>query len=170
MSEVSPRADLVASAAWIAFGVAIVAGSLHMDRLERFGATVYTAPGLVPGALGALIALLGVILAIRSVRRGALAAVGQPWLPGAEGRAMLVRSAVAIALTLLYTLVLVGHGLPFWAVTIGFVFAFLVIFDLPERRAQGQTVRGLAIAALVAIITSASVTLLFEQVFLVRMP
>ena len=54
---VSARADFVAALAWIAFGLAIIAGSLAMDRLERFGATVYTAPGLVPGLLGGLIAL-----------------------------------------------------------------------------------------------------------------
>ncbi|HEX4883072.1 MAG TPA: tripartite tricarboxylate transporter TctB family protein [Casimicrobiaceae bacterium] len=170
MSTVTPRADLVGSVAWIAFGAAIVAGTLQMDRLERFGATVYTAPGLVPGILGGLIAVLGIALLVRSLRRGAVATLGRPWLPSAEGRAMLARTGLAIALTLVYTLVLVGHGLPFWVVTIAFVFAFLLLFDLPERRAQGQTVRGLAVAALVAIVTSASVTLLFEQVFLVRMP
>jgi hypothetical protein len=50
------------------------------------------------------------------------------------------------------------------------VFVFMVLFDLPERRARGQTTRGLAIAAIVAIATSAVVTLLFARVFLVRMP
>jgi hypothetical protein len=166
----SARADFVAAIAWIAFGSTIVAGSLAMDRLERFGATVYTAPGLVPGILGALIALLGAVLLARSIRRGAVGALGQPWSPDAAGRAMLARSALAVGLTLLYTLVLVGRGLPFWLVTAGFVFAFMLLFDLPERRARGQAVRGVALAAIVAVVTSATVTLVFERVFLVRMP
>lgn len=170
MSNVSPRADLIAAVAWIAFGVAIVAGALGMDRMERFGGTAYTAPGLVPGVLGGLTALLGVVLMIRSVRRGALGMLSTSWAPTPEGRALLARAGIGIALTLLYTLVLVGHGLPFWLVTTAFVFVFMLVFDLPERRAQGQTARGLVVAAIVAVATSAVVTLVFERVFLVRMP
>jgi hypothetical protein len=166
----SARADFVAALAWIAFGLAILAGSLAMDRLERFGATFYTAPGLVPGILGGLIALLGAVLLVRSLRRGAVAGFAEPWLPSAEGRATLARTLLAIVLTLVYTLLLVGHGLPFWLVTVVFVFVFMLLFDLPERRAHGQTTRGLVIAALVAVATSAIVTLVFERVFLVRMP
>lgn len=170
MSNVSPRADFVAALAWLAFGLAIVGGSLAMDRLERFGATVYTAPGLVPGILGGVIALLGIALLIRSVRHGAAATLSQPWLPSSDGHAALTRTALAIALTLVYTLVLVGRGAPFWLVTAAFVFVFLLLFDLPARRARGQTLRGLALAAVIAVATSAVVTLLFERVFLVRMP
>ncbi len=94
------RADFIGALAWIAFGVAIVAGSLAMDRLERFGATVHTAPGLVPGMLGSLIALLGAALLVRSLRRGAVAGFALPWRPDAEGRALLRRALLAIALTL----------------------------------------------------------------------
>jgi hypothetical protein len=166
----SARADFVAALVWIALGLAIVAGALAMDRLERFGATVYTAPGLVPGILGALIALLGGVLLLRSVRRGAVAGLGEPWMPDAAARGMAVRATLAIAITLVYTLVLVGHGLPFWLVTVAFVFVFMLLFDLPERRARGQTARGVLVAAIVAVATSAVVTLMFERVFLVRMP
>jgi hypothetical protein len=170
MSNVSPRADLVAALAWIAFGLAIVGGSLAMDRLERFGAKVYMAPGLVPGILGGLIALLGLVLLIRSLRRGAAASFAQPWSVPSGGTATLARTGIAIALTLAYTLVLVGRGLPFWLATTAFVFVFMLVFDLPERRARGQAMRGLALAAIVAVVTAAAVTLLFERVFLVRMP
>ena len=166
----SARADFVAALVWIALGLAIVAGAWGMDRLERFGAKAYTAPGLVPGSLGALIAFLGGVLLLRSVRRGAVAGFGEPWRLDAGARGMLARAAAAIAITLVYTLVLVGHGLPFWLVTVVFVFVFMLIFDLPERRARGQTARGLVTAAIVAVATSAVVTLMFERVFLVRMP
>lgn len=170
MSNVSPRADFVAALAWIAFGLAIVGGSLAMDRLERFGAKIYMAPGLVPGILGGLLALLGAILLVRSLRRGAAAALSQPWSLSAEGRATLFRASIATALSLVYTLLLVGRGLPFWAVTVAFVFAFMLVFYLPECRARGQAARGIAVAAIVAIATSATVTLVFERVFLVRLP
>ena len=166
----SARADFVAALTWIALGLAIVAGALAMDRLERFGATLYTAPGLVPGILGALIAFLGGVLLVRSVRRGAMATFSESWLPTPEGRSTLARTMLAIALSLVYALVLVGHGLPFWLVTVLFVFVFMLLFYLPERRARGETVRGVVLSAAVAIATSAVVTLMFERVFLVRMP
>jgi uncharacterized membrane protein YidH (DUF202 family) len=170
MPNVSPRADFVAALAWIASGLAIVGGSLAMDRLERFGATIYTAPGLVPGVLGGLVVLLGLLLLVRSARQGAMATLSQPWLPSAEGRRTLARTSLAIALTLVYTLMLVGRGLPFWLVTVAFVFVFLLLFYLPECRARGQMVRGVATAAIVAVATAAVVTFTFERVFLVRMP
>jgi len=166
----SARADFVAALTWIALGLAIVAGALAMDRLERFGATLYTAPGLVPGILGALIAFLGGVLLVRSVRRGAMATFSESWLPTPEGRSTLARTMLAIALSLVYTLVLVGHGLPFWLVTVLFVFVFMLLFYLPERRARGETMRGVVLSAVVAVATSAIVTLMFERVFLVRMP
>lgn len=167
---VSPRADFVAALAWIAFGLAIVGGSLAMDRLERFGATAYTAPGLVPGLLGGTIALLGVLLLVRSLRQGAAATLRSGWAPTAEGRAMARRAAISTGLALVYTLVLVGRGMPFWLVTAGFVFLFMLVFYVPECRAKGQTMRGILIAAAVAVATSATVTLAFEKIFLVRMP
>jgi hypothetical protein len=170
MATVSPRADFVASLVWIAFGFAIVGGSLAMDRLGRFGGTVYTAPGLVAGLLGGTIALLGVLLLVRSLRQGAAAALRSSWALTEEDRAMGRRAAVATALALLYTLVLVGRGLPFWLVTAGFVCLFMLVFYVPECRAKGQTTRGVLIAAIVAVATSATVTLAFEKVFLVRMP
>ena len=147
----SARADFVTALVWIALGLAIVAGALAMDRLERFGAKVYTAPGLVPGILGALIAFLGGVLLLRSVRRGAVASFAERWLPTRRDARTLARTTLAIALSLVYTLVLVGHGLPFWLVTAVFVFVFMLLFDLPERRARGETARGVVlIAAIVA--------------------
>jgi len=170
MATASPRADFVGALVWIAFGVSIVGGSIAMDRMERFGAMGYMAPGLVPGILGAMLVVLGGLLLIRAVRQRAMSALSQSWRPSAEGRAMLVRSAIVTGLSLVYTLVLVGHGLPFWLVTVAFVFVFMLVFYVPECREKGQTLRGLAISAIVAVATSATVTLVFEKVFLVRMP
>jgi putative tricarboxylic transport membrane protein len=99
-----------------------------------------------------------------------MATFSEPWLPTPEGRSTLARTALATALSLVYTLVLVGHGLPFWLVTAGFVLVFMLLFYVPERRARGETLRGVVLSAVVAIATSAVVTLMFERVFLVRMP
>jgi hypothetical protein len=167
--KTSPRADLAAALGWMTFGLVVVLASSRMDRLEQFGATIYTAPGLVPGILGAAIVLLGVVLLVRSVRRGALATLRSPWLPGAEGRAAAARAGGVIVVSLIFLLGLFGH-VPFWLATATFIFVFMLIFDLPERRAQGQLVRGLVIAAISAAVTTGVVFFVFERIFLVRLP
>ena len=69
-----PRADLRDALGWIVFGVAVLIGSLTMDRLEQQHINPYTVPGLLPGLLGIAMILLGGLLALRSWRRGALRA------------------------------------------------------------------------------------------------
>lgn len=165
---VSARADLVGGLAWTAFGLAIVSGSVRMERLEQFGATLYTAPGLVPGVIGAAIALLGLVLLLRSLRRGAIAGLAAPWAVTPGGRSALARTAVATALALVYTLVLIGR-VPFPVASTLFVFAFIMIFDVSDGAPSGLW-RRTTIAAITAIATSTVVTLVFERVFLVRLP
>ena len=165
---VSPRADLVGGIAWIAFGLAIVATSLVMDRLEQFGATVSTAPGLVPGLLGATLVVLGMVLAARALRAGAWDGVRETWRLAPEGRHAAKRAAMATALALVYTLALVGH-VWFPIATSAFVFAFVLVFDAWDRP-QRTWRRRIALAAITSVATAAIVTLVFEQVFLVRLP
>jgi Tripartite tricarboxylate transporter TctB family len=95
--KVSPHADFIAAWVWVAFGLAVLIGAWRMDRLESQGATVYTAPGLVPGILGAVLLLLGLVLAWRGVHGGALAfqAVHAPGLvPGILGAVLLLLGLV----------------------------------------------------------------------------
>jgi hypothetical protein len=109
----APRADLRGAFAWIALGAVIVFESWRMDRMTQQGAELFTAPGLWPGVIGLMIALLGGILAWRSVER----AHGAGW--GAaedDDTAYAPRSqfALAAAMFFAYAVLLVGHGLPFW--------------------------------------------------------
>jgi hypothetical protein len=154
----SARVDLVSAAAWIAVAAAIVYASWTMDRLERHGATFYSAPGLVPGLLGAVLLVLGVVLALRAVREGALRAGGiNPSL-----RQGWAGTALVLALCLGYAVGLVGR-VPFWLATFLFVTAFIATFEYPS-------LRRMAIAPLYAAGTAVIVTYLFESVFLVRLP
>jgi putative tricarboxylic transport membrane protein len=122
-----------------------------MDRLERYGAALYTAPGLVPGLLGLVLLVLGVALALRS-RPLAAASAAFRW-----GNTPLV-----LMLCLSYAIGLVGR-VPFWLATFLFVTAFIAIFEYPARRQM-------ALAPLYGAATSLIVTYLFETVFLVRLP
>ena len=151
----SARVDLVSAAAWVAVGAAIVTGSWTMDRLERYGATFYSAPALVPGLLGLVILALGMLLGVRAVRAGGLR-------PVAALRASWGNTPAVLALCLGYALGLVGH-VPFWLATFLFVTAFIAVFEYPVRRR-------LLMAPVYAAATSLAVSWLFQSVFLVRLP
>jgi hypothetical protein len=161
----SPRADLVWSLLWIAVGAAIFYGGFAMDRLDRQHINPFTAPGLVPALLGAVIALMGVCLLARSVRAGGLGAA-----PPTAGHTDFPRLFLALALCLAYAAGLVGRGLPFWLATFIFVFVAILAFQWPERRARGEVGKGVVVAALCAAGTAAGVTLVFQELFLVRLP
>jgi hypothetical protein len=162
----APRTDLYAALVWIVFGAAIAVGAWNMDRLEHRHINQYEVPGLVPGVLGAVIALLGLVLALRSIGRGGLRAA--PEAPPHEERR---RMASVFGATVLYALVLVGHGIPFWLATFVFVAGFILYFDAERQAGLGRRVPAQALRACVyGACTSAIVTLVFEYVFLVRLP
>ena len=164
----SARADFYAGLFWIALGGAIVAGSWRMDRLERLGVSFYTAPGLVPGILGLLMILCGAVLAVRALREGALGPGQRPaMLLQAE---TLKRAGVTLLLTLGFAIGLVGHGLAFPVAAGIYLFLQISMLQYPERKAQGQVARGLAAAAAVAVGAALVISLLFQEVFLVRLP
>ena len=62
------RADLITSTILVLFGGAVVFESWRMPRFESIGGTFHNAPGLVPGMLGAIIALMGALMLVRSLR------------------------------------------------------------------------------------------------------
>ena len=81
----SARADLFCAALLVVFGAAVVVGAWNMDRLQNQGATLYSYPGLVPGLLGAAIALMGAMLGGRAVAQGAFSPSAPLWPPWARG-------------------------------------------------------------------------------------
>ena len=114
------------------FGVAVL---VALDRAwtgSRRSTSIRTpCPGLLPGLLGIVMILLGVLLALRSWRRG-----------GAPRRRAAVRdraasrcagSALVIGLILVYTVVLLGRGLPFWLGAALYVTASIVLLQAPQR-------------------------------------
>lgn len=163
---VSPRADLVSAVVWMLLGGAIAIGAWRMDRLAHLHINKYEIPGLVPGILGAVILLLGVLLAARALSQGALRPlVPEPAAPGAA------RMALVFAALLLYALVLVGHGLPFWLATFAFVSAFILIFDRERQTALGRgTGRQVMLALLCGAVASGVVSTAFQDIFYVRLP
>jgi hypothetical protein len=167
---IHPRNDLRDALGWIALGIAILIGSVTMDRLERQHINPYTVPGLLPGLLGVLMIALGGILLVRSWRRGALTLPAPPRT--ADDREQLRRIAVVVALVLGYAVVLVGHGLPFWLASGIYVSVSILVLqrmsrDPDERR---LTPKVWAKALIIGFASGILISLVFQELFLVRLP
>jgi Tripartite tricarboxylate transporter TctB family len=165
-NQPSPRVELFSGLGWIALGSALVYGSWTMDRLENLNINPYTAPGLVPGVLGAVIALCGSIMAVRAGRAGVFGS------DRADARAPIFngRVALSIALCLGFALGLVGRGPPFWAAAAIFLFLHIFLFEFSERREQHRLWRGVLLALAVSAGASFVITMIFQEFFLVRLP
>jgi hypothetical protein len=165
-----PRADLKDGVGWMLLGAAVLVGSVTMDRLESQGINPYTVPGLLPGLLGIMMLLLGGILVLRSLRRGALHAPGAA--PTADEREQRRRVAVVIALCVGYGVVLIGHGLWFWLASAVYVTASILIVQRMSRDEQARRLTPKAWTKAIVIGLGAAVVtqLVFQELFLVRLP
>ena len=170
-AEVQAQAasDLRDALGWLVFGVAVLVGSIRMDRLEAQHINPYTVPGLLPGLLGLVTILLGVLLAMRSWGRGARLSGGPRF---AVDWPTLRRLGVVIGLILIYTVVLLGRGLPFWIGSALYVTASIVLLQAPQRALAGRGLhwRDFAFAAAVGVGSGVVITYVFQALFLVRLP
>ncbi len=82
----------------------------------------------------------------------------------------LPRVGLTLLLCLGFAAGLVGRGLPFGLLAGLYLFTHIALLQWTERRAAGQTWRGLALAAAVALGGGLIVPFIFESVFLVRLP
>ena len=165
-----PRSDLKDAVLWIALGVATLAGSITMDRLEHQNINPYTVPGLLPGLLAIAMILLGGVLALRSWRRGAATQPLPP--PSPQLREERKRIAVVAALCCGYGVVLVGHGLPFWLASGIYVTGSILVMRRVSRDAGQRRLgaRAWIQALVIGVVSSVVIHLVFQEVFLVRMP
>ena len=158
-----PGSDPLSGAGWIAFGAAVLAASWRMDRLEGLHINPWSVPGLLPGLLGALMMLFGAALCARAP----VAEGGEP-VPAAPAR----RTWLALALCVGFAAGLLGRGLPFWLTAAGFLFVAILAFRWLDRDAGAPHRLGpLALSsAAIALAASGAISLLFQEVFLIRLP
>lgn len=153
--------DRLGGPLWVVFGVAVVVSAWRTDRMAAQGVPWFGAPGLMPGLLGITIVLAGLLLTLRALRA--------PRPLGGEALDWRVLS-VTLLLCLGFAGLVLGHG-PSFGVAAGlYLFAHISFLQWHERRAAGQTLRGLALAAAVAVGGGFLIPLVFEQIFLVRLP
>jgi hypothetical protein len=163
-----PRTDLWTAAVFLVFGAAIVTLAWRMPTFVDQKGELYTAPGLVPGIYGTIIAILSCWLAVRSIRRGALSGSGPAREAPPEGTSN-TRLALAAVLCLAFCVGLIGR-MPFWAAAAIFVAAFIVLFEWQSRQDWKLLAKRVATALLQGIVTGLLVSLVFEKIFYVRLP
>jgi hypothetical protein len=167
---VSPRTDFLSAIGWTALGGAILIGSVSMDRLEDQDINPYTIPGLLPGLLGIAMIILGALLAVRSWRAHAFRAT-EP-VDTSMGQSGRKRLALVLALCLAFGVGLVGHGLPFWLAVFIFVTASILALQYQQQRAIDSFawLRQFAVAAAIGLGAGVVITVIFQDIFLVRLP
>ena len=185
------RGDVAVGIAWAMLGALIAVASWRMDRLETMHINPWSAPGLVPGFLGAMMVVFGSVLAWKS-RASRTAAAARRAAPaattattgahagvhagvhahadaGAPTLSQAPRTLLAVGLCLAFAGGLLGRGLPFVLTAAAFVFVWIVAFRWRTWPPTGR-LRGVATAAAIAIGASTVIAYLFQAVFLVRLP
>jgi len=158
---VTQRPDRLFGAGWLALGAVVLVASWRMDRLESQHINPWSAPGLLPGLLGALMVFFGAALMLR-----------RPFAAGGDAAraAPAGRTWLAIVLCVGFAAGLLGHGLPFWLTAAGFMFVAILSFRWLDREAGAALGRLALESAAIALCASAVVSALFQEVFLIRLP
>jgi Tripartite tricarboxylate transporter TctB family len=161
------RSDFLSAIGWMGLGIAILIGSVTMDRLENQDINPYTIPGLLPGLLGIAMTILGASLAARSWSPHLLAVNGAP-----ANRAEQKRLLLVLGLCLAFGVGLVGHGLPFWLAAALFVTTAILSLQYQQRQSAGTklSLRMLVTSAAIGLGAGFAITLVFQEFFLVRLP
>ena len=165
----SLRTDFLSAIGWMGLGIAILIGSVIMDRLDKQGINPYTIPGLLPGLLGIAMTILGALLAARSWRPHLLASTANS---APADRAERKRLLLVLGLCLTFGVVLVGHGLPFWLAAAIFVSTAILSLQYQQRKSSGRklSARMVVTAAAIGLGAGIIITIVFQEIFLVRLP
>jgi hypothetical protein len=165
----SLRGDFLSAIGWMGLGIAILVGSVMMDRLEKQDINPYTIPGLLPGLLGIAMTILGALLAARSWRPGMFASSANR---APVNRAEAKRLLLVLGLCLAFGVGLVGHGLPFWLAAAIFVTAAILSLQHRQEKSDGRTssLRKFITAAAIGLGAGVAITIVFQEIFLVRLP
>lgn len=162
------KADFVTSVVLILLGLGTLIESAAMPRFENLKIEPYTVPGIVPGVLGLLLTLLGAVLFVRACANGG-------WrLEPRRAVALFLspdnkRLTIGLVLTLGYAAGLVGQ-VPYWLATVIFVFLFTGIYEWSHGEGAKARVKRLVTAGLLAVAVAIAVTVVFQEIFLVRLP
>lgn len=167
----APRMDLGVAAVFFLLGVSILVLSIQMPNYLGQRGTIYTAPGLIPGFYGIIIAALSIWLALRSLSRSRQGQAEAPAreVPQPSADSSSLRLVIAVLLCVTFAVGFIGR-MPFWLAAALFVTLFIAVFEWSPGTPLLRRLTNLAIAAIIGLATGLLVTQVFEKIFLVRLP
>src|SRR5687767_13280502 len=151
------KSDRIQGAFWIALGSAIFYASWTMDRLANLGVKPFSAPGLLPGILGVFIVFLGIAMLLRARQED-------------TERTHWRRILLPLALCLGFAGGMVGRGIPFWLAAWIFIAVMVWTLQYRDRKLKGELPRLAAISVSIGLAASVAVSLIFQELFLIRLP
>jgi hypothetical protein len=171
-------ADRLGGLIWVTFGAAVIYGSWVMDRLDSLKIPPATVPGLVPGLLGAGLLIFGLILMMRPVGTivetssfsEAAPDLTAPESDASEQEFAWNRLFLSWAICMTYGSLLLGRGIHYWMLTAAFLLLHFLLLDETDRVPARPDRHRIILAALLAPVIATVVTLIFQYVFLVRLP
>ncbi len=164
------RADFVTSIFLVAFGLAVLGMSLRMPSFAARGTSPYSSPGLVPGVLGAIIALCGLVLLTRSIRRkGYFLGITRGSVKSFFTSVETVRLLTTIVASVAYALVLLGR-IPYPLATGLYVLVFVLVFEYKLKEPLARQWKTVILAVVLAVLAAVLVTAVFQYLFLVELP
>jgi hypothetical protein len=163
------KADFVTSLLLIIFGLAIVIISFRMPNYQELGANPYSAPGIVPIILGFILFVLGIILLSRSIiRKGYRISISFNRMILLFKQESIKRLIITLCLSIAYIWLL--GKMNYFLLNSLFILLFILIFELNFKKRIFEQKRTLFIAIAEAFIIAGSIALVFQYVFLVRLP
>lgn len=163
------KADFVTSIVLITAGIGIVTSALRMPTMADQNQSVWSAPGVVPTFIGSMIILLSGSMLIRSITRKVFAEFRQGIIPEGQLRQESTRRILrTLGLCVAYALLLgrVWFPIP----TFLFIFGFIFLFEYDFKATLKSQTKKVLFAAIIGIVATILVQLVFQKLFLVNLP
>jgi hypothetical protein len=163
------KADFITSIFLVIFGLAIFLISIRMPTFRNLGANPYSAPGIVPSMLGAIIFILGMILFFRSIAREGYKI---NYLLNSIKKILIKRPIqrflIALFLSLSYVFLL--GKVDYFLLSGGYIFVFILAYELNIEKSIIQQNKTIIFALAEAVLIGGSIALVFRYLFLIRLP
>lgn len=165
------KADFYTALILMVLGIGIAEESWRMPRFTDLGQNLWSSPGVTPGMIGIVLAIMGAVLFYRS-RKETRAARAEGGGSGFDAAGW-GRAGFTLLLCLVYGLGLIGR-VPFQLASFLFMLAFIVSFDFYDNRDayrdRLRMARRVIIAAVIAGLAAWAISKIFQDIFFVRLP
>lgn len=168
--QLMPKADFITSMLLMIFSLAILIISIRMPRMQELGANPYSAPGIVPGFLGGIIFILGLMLFIKSIlKNGHRLDLRGKTIHAFFKDPSTTRVLLTLLISTIYGVGLLGH-IPYILATFFYVTVFIMLFEYQRDQPFQRQKKTVMFALVQAILVTGSVAAVFRYLFLVNLP